>query len=412
MKTTKSANQDRRRQAVIAAVLLFGLVSCFGDVIYEGARSANGQYFNLLAVDAATLGVLYGVGEFLGYAVRLLSGKLCDATGKHWLFIFIGYGALIAVPLMGMARSIPVLFALFLIERIGKALRNPPKDTILSQVAENHVGTGMVFGLQEALDQLGAFLGPLVFTVVFLHLGTENLESYRAGYRVLFAAFAALMLVVWIAYRKISKYNLARTEEPVQREAEKLTKLFWLYCLFTFFAAFGLVAYSIIGYHWKAQAVMPDAGITALYSAAMIVDAVVVLLIGRLYDRMKERSGNRKAGLFLLPVIPVVSLAIPFLVLGNALVPAIFGLILYGVVLGGHETIMRSAIADLTAFRKRGTAYGIFNAIYGLGLLGGSAVMGLLYDHAAVVQICAVTVLAEAAALVVFFRLSREIHRM
>lgn len=147
-----------KSNAVILAVVMFGLVSCFGDVIYEGARSANGQYFSLLAVNATAVGVLYGVGEFLGYALRLVSGKLSDATGKHWVLIFIGYGALITVPLMGMTRSIPMLFFLFLIERIGKALRNPPKDTILSQVAENRVGTGFVFGLQEALDQLGAFL--------------------------------------------------------------------------------------------------------------------------------------------------------------------------------------------------------------------------------------------------------------
>ena len=411
MKTRKAALTDGKKRAVLAAVLLFGLVSCFGDIIYEGARSANGQYFNLLGVNAAAVGVLYGVGEFLGYAVRLVSGKLSDATGRHWLFIFIGYGALIAVPLMGVARSVPVLFALFLVERIGKALRNPPKDTILSQVAENHVGTGMVFGLQEALDQVGAFLGPLVFTVTFLRLGTENLENYRLGYRLLLIAFAALMLAVFIAWRKISQYDLARPGETIRRENDKLTRLFWLYCLFTFFAAFGLVAYSIVGYHWKAHGVLPDAGITALYSAAMIVDAGAALVIGRLYDRVKQRAGDKKAGMRLLPLIPAASLAVPFLVLGGGAAPAIAGMALYGVVLGCHETIMRSAIADLTSFHKRGTAYGIFNAVYGLGLLGGSALMGFLYDRAAAGALCAVTAAAEGAALAVFLLLRREFHR-
>ena len=79
-----------KRNAVLLAVVMFGIVSCFGDVIYEGARSANGQYFNLLAVNATTVGVLYGIGEFLGYALRLVSGKLSDATGKHWVLIFLG----------------------------------------------------------------------------------------------------------------------------------------------------------------------------------------------------------------------------------------------------------------------------------------------------------------------------------
>ena len=135
--TQSSQSQNSRQKAVVQAVLLFGLVSCFGDIIYEGARSANGQYFSLLSVSAATVGTLYGFGEFLGYVLRLVSGRISDFTGRHWALIFLGYGTLIVVPLMGMTRSVPVLFALFLIERIGKALRNPPKDTILSQVAEN-----------------------------------------------------------------------------------------------------------------------------------------------------------------------------------------------------------------------------------------------------------------------------------
>ena len=363
-----------KSNAVILAVVMFGLVSCFGDVIYEGARSANGQYFSLLAVNATAVGVLYGVGEFLGYALRLVSGKLSDATGKHWVLIFIGYGALITVPLMGMTRSIPMLFFLFLIERIGKALRNPPKDTILSQVAENRVGTGFVFGLQ-------------------------------------LVAFILLMAAVFIAYRRISKYELVRVGESIHRESDRLTPIFWVYCLFAFLASFGLVAYSIVGFHLKAGGVLPDAGITALYAVAMVVDAVMALVIGHIYDRIKQRTGNRRAGLLTLAFIPPVTAAVPFLALGHSAGGAVAGLVLYGIVLGTHETIMRSAIADLTAFHKRGTAYGIFNAIYGLGLFCGSAVMGALYDHASVAAICAVVLVAEGAAFAVFLRLKKEVYR-
>ena len=411
MKQKNPAADTGKRNAVILAVVLFGIVSCFVDVLYEGARSANGQYFNLLAVNATTVGVLYGIGEFLGYALRLVSGKLSDATGKHWVFIFIGYGALITVPLMGMTRSIPVLFTLFLIERIGKALRNPPKDTILSQVAENKVGTGFVFGLQEALDQLGAFAGPMVFTVVFLTRGQQDLESYQMGYRVLFVAFVILMAAVFAAYKRISKYELAREGEAIHRESDALTRIFWVYCLFTFLASFGLVAYSIIGFHLKESGVIPDAGITTLYSVAMIVDAVMALVIGRIYDKVKQRTGNKRAGLLTLAFIPPVTAAVPFLTLGGSAAMAVAGLVLYGIVLGTHETIMRSAIADLTAFKKRGTAYGIFNAIYGLGLFCGSAAMGALYDHVSVSAICAAATAAEIAALGVFLVLKKEVRK-
>lgn len=226
--------ENKKKNAVIIAVIMFGIISCFGDIVYEGARSANGQYFNLLAVNAATVGILYGIGEFIGYALRLVSGKISDETGKHWPFIFVGYGLLMVVPLMGLTTSIPLLFILFLLERIGKALRSPAKDTILSQVAENKIGTGLIFGIQEALDQLGAFAGPLVFTKVFLIRGQENLESYQIGYKVLIFAFILVMLSVLVAYKKISKYDLIKDGETINRENDKLTPIFWKYCFFHF----------------------------------------------------------------------------------------------------------------------------------------------------------------------------------
>jgi predicted MFS family arabinose efflux permease len=411
MKSTQTkASQPDFVKSVIAVIVLFGLVSCFGDIIYEGARSANGQYFNLLAINATTVGVIYGIGEFLGYALRLVSGKISDVTGKHWTMIFIGYGTLIVVPLMGLTTSIPVLCALFLLERIGKALRNPPKDTILSQIAQNAVGTGFVFGLQEALDQLGAFAGPMVFTAVFLSTGQETLESYQLGYRALFFAFILVMAAVWIAYRRVRKYDLTH-QERINRQEDRLTGTFWLYCLFTFLTTFGFVAYSIIGFHLKAQGVLPDASITAFYSIAMVVDAGVALVIGRLYDMIKKRTGNRQAGLLTLAFIPAATAIIPFLTLGTHTAAAIAGLILYGVVLGTHETVMRSAIADLTSFKKRGTAYGIFNAAYGLAFLAGSSVMGVMYDHLPALSIGLVTIAAQAAALAVFVLLRRRVHQ-
>lgn len=401
-----------KQKAVIAVVVMFGLISCFGDIMYEGARSANGQYFNLLAVNATTVGVLYGIGEFLGYALRLVSGKISDATGRHWTLIFIGYGSLIVIPFMGMTTSFPVLCALFLIERIGKALRNPPKDTILSQVAENHVGTGFVFGLQEALDQLGAFAGPMVFTMTFLTTGREDLSSYQTGYRILIFAYILVMVAVFIAYKRVSKYNLTRDGEEIHRESDTLTGTFWLYCLFTFLTTFGFVAYSIIGFHLRDKAIMPDASITSFYSIAMIVDAVIAVIIGKVYDLIKKRTGNKRAGLLSLVFIPFVTIFIPFLTLGNSLLMAIIGLVLYGVVLGTHETIMRSAIADLTSFKKRGTAYGIFNTAYGLAFLGGSSVMGFLYDNVSISSIYVLTVVVEVAAIVIFMILRKHIRQV
>jgi len=87
------------------------------------------------------------------------------------MFMFFGYGLLIVVPLIGFTMNWNIIIILILMERIGKALRSPAKDTILSEIAGSQVGIGFAFGLQEALDQIGAFMGPLIFTAIFFFTG-------------------------------------------------------------------------------------------------------------------------------------------------------------------------------------------------------------------------------------------------
>lgn len=408
----KKPKLDAKAKSIIAVVVMFGIISCFGDVIYEGGRSANGQYFNLLTISATKVGIIYGIGEFLGYALRLLSGRISDKTGKHWLLIFIGYGTLCVVPMMGLTTNWSILCVLVLLERFSKALRNPPKDTILSQVAENHVGTGFVFGLQEALDQLGAFSGPLVFTLVFLLTGKENVEAYQLGYKILVFAFALVMVSVYVAYRRVSKFNLTREGETIDRGSDKLTPTFWAYCVFAFLSTFGFVAFSIIGFHLKDKGVMPDSQITLMYSIAMIVDAVMAMVIGRIYDVIKKKRNNKKAGLLTLIFIPFATLAMPFLTLSVNRWLVIAGFVLFGIIMGAHETIMRSAIADITSFKKRGTAYGIFNCAYGLAFLAGSSLMGWMYDHVGILAIGILVVVVEAAALAAFFLMRKRVHQL
>lgn len=408
----KKPRFDAKAKSVIAVVIMFGIISCFGDVIYEGGRSANGQYFNLLSISATKVGIIYGIGEFLGYALRLLSGRISDKTGKHWLLIFIGYGTLCVVPMMGLTTNWSILCALVLLERIGKALRNPPKDTILSQVAENHVGTGFVFGLQEALDQLGAFAGPLVFTLVFLITGKTDEQAYQLGYKLLILAFALVMGSVYVAYRRVSKYNLTRDGETIDRGSDKLTSVFWIYCVFAFLSTFGFVAFSIIGFHLKDKGVMPDSQITLMYSIAMIVDAVMAMVIGRIYDVLKKKRNNKKAGLLSLIFIPFATMAMPFLVLSENKWMVIAGFAVFGIIMGAHETIMRSAIADITSFKKRGTAYGIFNCAYGLAFLAGSSLMGWMYDNMSIAAIGILVIVIEACALGVFFIMRNNVNKI
>lgn len=403
-------NGEKRFTPAITVIILFGVISLLGDLVYESARGANSQYFNLLSISAAQVGLVFGIGEFLGYFLRLLAGVLSDRSGRYWIFIFVGYGMLLVVPFMGFTMNWNILVVLILMERIGKSLRNPAKDTILSGVTENQVGTGFAFGLQEALDQVGALAGPLIFTLVFFLTGKNGIVEYQLGYRLLFIPFVLLMLFVLYAYRKIRQNNLTPSISQREFRSERLQPIFWIYTAFTFFCTLGFVNFSVIGYHLKANHLMSDGNITLLYSGAMAVDALAALGIGRAYDRLKKKTGIKTGGLAVLIAIPFLTLLLPFLTIGNSVAPIVIGMMIFGIVMGTHEAIMRSAIADITPFYKRGTSYGIFNTGYGLALLVGSALMGWLYDLNQRGIIIAFTCVAEAIAVFLYFKMIRMVR--
>jgi len=404
---TKSA---KRFTPAITVIILFGVISMLGDMVYESARGANSQYFNLLGISAAQVGLVFGIGEFLGYFLRLLAGVLSDKSGKHWIFIFLGYGMLLVVPIMGFTMNWNILIVLILMERIGKSLRNPAKDTILSGVAENQVGTGFAFGLQEALDQIGALTGPLIFTLVFFITSKNGIPEYQLGYKWLFVPFILLMLFVVYAYRKIQREGLIQNLKTREFRSERLQPIFWIYTAFTFFCTLGFVNFSIIGYHLKANNLMSDGNITLLYSGAMAVDAVAALLVGKAYDNMKKKTGIKTGGLAVLMAIPFITLLLPFLTMGSSVPLIVIGMVIFGVVMGTHETIMRSAVADITPFYKRGTSFGVFNTGYGLALLIGSALMGWLYDLNQTGIIIAFTCVVEAIAVLLYFKMIRTVR--
>src|SRR5438093_6001903 len=174
-------------------VLTMGVVNLFGDMTYEGGAAMNGQFMATLGASAAIVSITAGVGEFLGYALRSVSGYVADRTGKYWLITFIGYAVnLFAVPAMALAGNWQVAALLILAERIGRALRKPTVDAMLSYTTGKH-GRGWVYGVNTALDETGATLGPLVIALVLFLNG-----DYRTGYALLLIScvLAAASLIV------------------------------------------------------------------------------------------------------------------------------------------------------------------------------------------------------------------------
>ena len=401
---------EQNKRKALHLILLFGLVSLFGDIIYEGARSVNGPYLKVLGANALAVGLISGLGEFMGYGIRLLSGYFSDKTRSYWFFTIAGYAMLISVPLLALTGFWKIAALLIVMERIGKALRSPAKDTILSQ-ATKQVGTGFGFGLNEAMDQIGAIVGPLLFTVAFMGTAQaeKELRDYQAGYHLLWLPFFFLMACVLFAYWKTPDPSLFETSIK-KNESEKLPKIFWLYTAFSFFSTMGFVSFVLMAYHFKSRHVLSDAQIPLFYAVAMAVDGGAALVIGKLYDRMKKKQKHEWAGIGTLLMIPVLSAAIPFLCFTTTPWIAIVSIVLWGIVMAGHETIMKSAIADITPLKKRGTGYGILNVAYGLAMLAGGVAMGFLYDRSLPTLMVGVATL-ELASLPFFFAMKREVSQ-
>ncbi|MFQ5570597.1 MAG: MFS transporter [Rhodothermales bacterium] len=363
-------------------VVLMGVVSLLADFTYEGARSITGPYLALLGASGAVVGFVAGVGEFIGYGLRLLSGYITDRTGWYWAMTLGGYALnLLAVPLLAWAGSWEVAAVLIVVERLGKAVRTPARDAMLSH-ATSRLGHGWGFGLHEALDQTGAVLGPLLMATVLAFR-----ESYRMGFAVLLIP-ALLALVVLVGARwQFPTPRVFELETKGKEEGRRFSRIFWLYLAAVAFVALGFADFPLIAYHFKKTEIAPDTWIPIFYAVAMGVDAVAALIFGRLFDRI---------GLPVLigALVPAAAFA-PLVFLGSFEV-ALVGIALWGIGMGAQESIMRAVIPTLVPAHRRGTAFGFFHAGYGLFWFVGSATMGVLYD----VSVTALIVFSVVAQLV------------
>jgi MFS family permease len=346
-------------------VVLLGIVSLFADMTYEGARSITGPYLALLGASGTVVGIVAGLGELIGYTLRLFSGYIADRTGRYWAITLLGYFVnLVAVPFLALAGRWEVAAALMIAERIGKAIRTPARDAMLSH-ATKQMGRGWGFGLHEAMDQIGATLGPLIVAAVFW---------FKGGYQISFAVLAipailALSVLLFARNRYPRPIDLEATTPCL--ETHGMPRIFWLYLAGTVLIAAGYVDFPLIAYHIKKSAVASDNWIPVLYALAMAVDAGAALVFGCWFDRW---------GLAVLVGVSLISSAFAPLVFLGGFGCALAGMALWGVGMGAQESIMRAAIAQMVSVDRRGTAYGIFNMGYGLFWFAGSALMGVLYD--------------------------------
>ncbi|MCD1296232.1 MFS transporter [Methanocella sp. CWC-04] len=353
------------KRTAILFILLMGTVSLFSDMTYEGARSINGQYIAVLGASATAVGFVAGFGELIGYGLRLVSGYISDRTRQYWTMTIIGYGInVFAVPFMALAGRWEIAALLMMAERLGKAIRSPPKDAMLSH-ATKEMGRGWGFGILEAMDQLGALLGPTIVAVILFLRG-----DYQTGYLAL-AIPAILATAVLLAARYLYPRPESFEEITPKMEASGIKKTFWIYLAGVALIAAAYADFPLIAFHFEKTAIAPDTWIPLLYAIAMGVDAVAALVFGRMFDRIGFRV--------LAGVALVSAFFAPLVFLGDFNF-AILGMMLWGIGMGAQESIMKAGVAEIVSADKRGTAYGIFNTGYGLFWFIGSALMGILYD--------------------------------
>lgn len=379
-----------------------------GDIIYEGARSVNGPYLKSFGANAVIIGFVIGLSELLGYGIRLISGYYSDKTKSHWFFTFLGYGLLITVPLLALTDIWQFAAIFIILERIGKGFRSPAKDTLLSFAAKN-VGTGTGFGFAELLDQIGATLGPLFFTFAFWYWGgsQQKISNYQFAYSLLWFPFILLVIVLILAFKRYKRLNIYQQNENTN-QPDKLTKIFWLYTIFTFITTVGFIHFAIIGYYLKAHNIVNDIQIPFLYAIAMVVDAIFALVIGKFYDKLKVKYKDENSGLKLLLLLPILTAIIIPLIFSFNIILITIAIIFWGMVMGAHETIMKAALADITSFKKRGTGYGIFNVVYGLALFIGSTITGYLFEKS-IPTLIVIFILIEMISIYIYILMKNEL---
>lgn len=388
-------------------VFAFGLVSLAADMVYEGMRATAGPFLGTLGASAFTVGLVTGAGEAVALVLRLATGAWADHSGRHWRLTVVGYGmTAVAVPLLAVAPFIGaaglwVASALILLERTGKAVRSPSKSALLARMATT-TGRGKGFAVHKALDQVGAFGGPLLLAGAVAVTG-----ELWPGYLLLAIPGAAAMLLLAQLRRRVPSVAEPDPDDgpepaPTHGASRRLggalgVDLPGTFHLFSASAALitaGLMTFGVISYRFVDAGLVSLAAVPLVYALAMAVEAVAALGTGGLFDRWGGR---------VLLGVPLLVAAVPLCVFADRLWVVLAGVVVWGAAYGIQDSTVKAYVADLVPSRRRATAYGVFAAVQGVGALVGGAVAGaLVTHHAGLLAVLVATVQVLALGLLGF----------
>ena len=378
------------RKSAFRFIVALGFVSLFADMTYEGAHSVIGPLLKDLGATATEVGIIAGLGEMIAASLRYFSGKLADRTRAYWTITTLGYFLnLVVVPGLAFAGNWQAAALLVVAERTGKSLRGPARDVLLSEATEV-VGYGKGFGLHAAMDQTGAVIGP-----VFVAISVARTHHFNQAFLWLSlpaaAAFVSLLFARW------ARPDKGRPPQPVERK--DLPKVFWIYVTAAGLLALGYADFPLLAYHFQEASLVKPEAIPLLYGAAMGINGLTALFFGRLYDRF---------GIQIIAIGILASLlALPFGFLGGT-AGVYVSVACWATGLGAQDAILRSGIAQVISMNKRGTAFGTFNAAWGVLWFLGSVTMGALYDFS-LVALVVFGIAAQLAAACLFIWLRKPL---
>lgn len=382
--------------SAFAFVLMMGVVNLFADMTYEGGASINGTFLGTLGASAAAISIIAGVGEFLGYSLRAVAGYIADKTGKFWLVTFIGYSInLLAVPAMALAESWQVAGALILVERVGRAIRKPTVEAMLSYSTGKH-GKGWVYAVNTAMDETGAMLGPLLIALVLYLKG-----DFQTGYALLLIS-SVLALISLVAARRVFPVP-SRLEAggPRTAQAKGFTRSYWLYMVAGTCFAGGLMSFELVSYHLSSTRTITGHWIPLSLSLATAMAVAASLILGKLYDKIGITA--------VVVAVVLASLFSPLVFFGGFWL-ALGGLLLWGIGYATQDTLLKVLIASVLPEGKRNLAFGLFYLGYGGGWLVGSVTAGLLYERSRVALVVFAMVV-QLASLPFFLLAARAAQR-
>lgn len=351
-------------------VWIIGFVSLLMDISSEMIHSLLPLFMaTALGAPVVIIGLIEGVAEATALCVKVFSGVISDYIGKRKGLAVLGYGlGALSKPLFALASTSGMIFSARMIDRVGKGIRGAPRDALVADVTPPEI-RGAAYGLRQTLDTMGGFLGPLL--AVGLMLLWSN--DFRAVYWVaVVPAFLAVALLFCGLHEPRTPVVTARTN-PIKKENLKRLGVdcWWVIGLGGVFTlAWFSEAFLVLRAH---EVNIPLALIPLVMVAMNIVFSFTAYPFGRLSDITSHRR-LLQMGLVVLIVADLV------LALSHSWVGIIVGVALWGVHMGMTQGLLNTMIAHTAPADLRGTAFGLFSLLSGLGLLIASLGAGLLWD--------------------------------